>query len=76
LDVRKISVIVKKMQKNKDRLGENEMKHKLSDGFYDILTMITEEVITHKPLNLYRFCANVLEQELDRQILSELVTGK
>ena len=43
-------------------------------GFPDVLTMLVKKIITHRPLNVRKFCADVLENELDRRTLREIST--
>ena len=44
----------------------------LPSGFSHLLQTIIKGVLTHRPLDIYRFTADLLEAELDRRTLNEL----
>ena len=62
---------------SKQQAAATKEASNLPDNFHMILVQICREVMTHRPLNVYNFCADILEHDIDRRTLAELsATGK
>jgi dihydroorotase len=66
-------IFFKRGQKHANRV--RQARSRITPEFSAILTMITRELMSHRPMNVYRFCARILEHELDRRTLTEIATS-
>ena len=71
------SVRMDAVEFSKQQAAATKEASNLPDNFHMILVQICREVMTHRPLNVYNFCADILEHDIDRRTLAELsATGK
>ena len=49
-----------------------EFKKLLPTGFHELLVNVARSVILHQPIDILLYCAQFLEGEIDRRVLSEL----
>lgn len=49
-----------------------EFKKQLPRGFHDVLVNVARSVILHQPKDPLLYCAQFLEAEIDRRVLSDL----